>query len=108
MSASDLKLLERKLMREINAREQAEKLLEEKSLALYESNTQLKEVNGKLKTILEEKSNTLFRRELEYKSLVENINDIICKTDLLGTISYVNPIVETILGYEGHEVVGKT
>lgn len=108
MSAEDYRLLKRKLNREINAREQAEKLLEEKSLALFESNTQLKEVNGTLKNLLQEKSNTLFRREQEYKSLVENINDIICKTDLEGTISYVNPIVETILGYAPHELIDKT
>ena len=44
--SKEFELIQRKLEREKKARLQAEKLLEDKSLQLYESNQQLKSLNN--------------------------------------------------------------
>jgi PAS domain S-box-containing protein len=37
--------------------------------------------------------------EEKYRSLVENINDVVFNIDLNGTITYISPVAETITGY---------
>ncbi len=99
-------ILNRKFNREHKAREEAERLLEEKSLELYNANEKLKTVNLQLKNLVYNKTTELTEKELEYKSLVESINDIICRTKLDGTITFVNPIVTKITGYKPEEILG--
>lgn len=48
----------------------------------------------------------LIRSEELYRELVENINDIVFSLDLKGSFTYVNPVVEQVLGYKPSEVVG--
>ncbi len=104
----DLEILQRKIAREKIAREEAEKLLEEKSLELYESNQKLKSLNNTLKVLLEDSTDKLQKTEQEYQSLVESINDIICKTSLDGIITYLNPVAEATMGYSNKELLGKS
>ncbi len=42
----------------------------------------------------------------EYRNLVENLNEVIFKTDRLGTIEYISPQVENMLGYSPAELIG--
>jgi PAS domain S-box-containing protein len=42
----------------------------------------------------------------EYRNLVENLNEVIFKTDRLGTIQYISPQVENMLGYSPAELIG--
>jgi len=46
--------------------------------------------------------------EERFRSLVETINDWIWETDANGTYTYTGPRVKELLGYEPHEVIGKT
>ncbi|MBI9062274.1 MAG: response regulator [Marinilabiliaceae bacterium] len=104
----DADILKRKLEREQTAREEAENLLEAKSLALYESNQKLQALNQTLSLLVDERTDKLKMREQEYKALVESINDIICKTDLQGRITYVNPVAITTIGYSQEAIMGQT
>jgi two-component system, cell cycle sensor histidine kinase and response regulator CckA len=46
--------------------------------------------------------------EEQYRSLVENINDVVYNMDSSGTISYMSPVVETITGNGSDEYIGKS
>jgi PAS domain S-box-containing protein len=45
--------------------------------------------------------------ERKYRSLVENINDMIYNVDTAGNIIYVSPVTERLTGYKHQEVVGR-
>jgi len=45
--------------------------------------------------------------ELKYRNLVENINDVVYKVDNDGTIKYISPRIEKIIGYTADEITGK-
>ncbi len=86
--------LEKRIVREKKARQQAEQLLEEKSRALYDLNKHLEE-NARL-----------------LEATVVNANDgvIITNADLENgpEIIYVNEAFTKISGYEAEEAIGKT
>jgi PAS domain S-box-containing protein len=48
----------------------------------------------------------LQKSESRFRELVENLNDVIFSIDLNGTISYVSPPIERVLGYSPSELVG--
>ncbi|MFT5283214.1 MAG: diguanylate cyclase (GGDEF)-like protein/PAS domain S-box-containing protein, partial [Yoonia sp.] len=48
----------------------------------------------------------LLESEARYRSLVENIPDVIYKTDLEGNITYVSPSVYLVAGYTVNESIG--
>jgi PAS domain S-box-containing protein len=97
--SSEIEILKRKIDRERASRIEAEKLLEVKSLELYDA-------NKRLSNLLESRTKKLRTSEKEYQTLIENINEIICKTTLSGTITYINPIVTSLTGYKHSELVG--
>jgi len=101
-----LEIIERKLERANLARKEAERLLEKKSLELYDSNLKLKQLNEKLGTLVEIRTDELRKSELEYQTLVESISDILCRVSLDGIITYINPIVTELIGYEMDELMG--
>jgi PAS domain S-box-containing protein len=45
--------------------------------------------------------------EEEYRDLVENISDVIYALDLEGRVTYISPVVESLLGYSVPEVLGQ-
>lgn len=49
----------------------------------------------------------LEEREREYRRLVESARDIICRCDLEGRLTYVNPIAEEATGYDREELIGR-
>ncbi|MFB3895538.1 MAG: PAS domain S-box protein [bacterium] len=49
----------------------------------------------------------LQKSEETYRSLVENINDVIFTLDLQGKITYISPAIERIAGYTVSDLVGK-
>ncbi|OIN59281.1 PAS domain-containing hybrid sensor histidine kinase/response regulator [Arsenicibacter rosenii] len=72
--AEEVELLKRRIQREINARKQAEKLLEEKSLELYRANEELKHMNTSLETAVKERTDSLLLSEMQYRSLIQNLH----------------------------------
>ncbi|HBD07849.1 MAG TPA: hypothetical protein DCZ69_06265 [Syntrophobacteraceae bacterium] len=52
-------------------------------------------------------SETLSESEEKYRDLVENINDAIYVVDDHGTVTYVSPAVEKVLGYPPQEIMGR-
>jgi PAS domain S-box-containing protein len=49
----------------------------------------------------------LHESEKKYRLLAENSRDIICLHDKDGTITYISPAVETILGYSAEKMIGQ-
>jgi len=65
-------------------------------------------VIGVLKDITErrEAEEALRKSEARFHALVQNALDIVMVTDAQGTIRYVSPSVERVLGYSPEEIVG--
>ena len=81
------------LEREKAARKQAEKILENKSIELYELTNQLKATNSQLEEILSEKTS-------ELKGVFENIVDAYVMMDLWGNVLKMNEAAKDLLGYD--------
>lgn len=107
-------------MREQNAREQSETLLEQKSLELWEANRQLKEnldeknkeleaLNAQLSVTLEDTSKELIESLKllhEYKKAID-YSTLVSMTDKRGIITYANDAFCKISGYSREELIGK-
>lgn len=78
---------------ERRARKETERILEERSLKLYQTNQELIELNTSIK--------------VKYKTLVEQANDIIFSVDSDGRCIFVNKAAERTLGYTKEELIGK-
>ncbi|APZ47487.1 histidine kinase [Polaribacter reichenbachii] len=96
MSQEKIDILERALLRQKTARKQAEKILEEKSLTLYNTSLQLKEVNKKLESLLDEKKS-------ELKGVFENINDAYLVIGIQGNVLKMNDVAEQLFGLDPTE-----
>ncbi len=92
MSQNKVDILERALERQKNARKEAEKILENKSLELYNTSQELKQVNEKLELLLKEKTSLL-------KGIFRNINDAYLIIDLKGNVLKMNKQSQDLFGY---------
>lgn len=92
MSQNKTDILERALQRQKNARKEAEKILEHKSLELYNTSQELKSVNERLSNLLKEKTSQL-------KGIFNNINDPYLVIDLKGNVLKMNKFSKDFFGY---------
>ncbi|MBC7568551.1 MAG: PAS domain S-box protein, partial [Spirosoma sp.] len=99
-------LFKRRFTREKAARIQAEAILEEKALALYNANSQLLHLNEHLEQQIRDKLAELAQSEQRYRQLIESIQDIIYKISPEGCFTFVSPVVERLLGYKEDEFIG--
>ena len=83
MSQNQIDILQRALLREKEARKQAEKILEEKSKFLYEANTKLERLYANLES-------DYTRTNSQLQGVFENIVDAYVITDLNGNILRMN------------------
>ncbi|MGV3558197.1 PAS domain S-box protein [Larkinella arboricola] len=96
--------LEHQLSLEQKARQQAEAVLAEREQQLRDANEQLqilretRAVYGNVREI--PKSENLYRH------VIESVQDIIFTTTLDGFFTFVNPVVESCLGYSEAEIIG--
>ena len=71
---------------------------------------QLVGVRGTAQNITTQKRLELELRgsEERYRSLVEDINDVLFGVDLDGQISYISPVITSLSGYHPDEVIGRS
>lgn len=96
MSDKRIEILERSLAREKKARKEAEKILENKALELYNLSQQLKESNNTLESLLAKK-------DLELKGVFKNIADAYCVMDMYGNVLEMNDATFELLDYNSRE-----
>lgn len=80
-----------------------EQIVEERTAALQTTNEKLAQEIEWRKTTEE----ALRESEEKYRDFVVNINDAIYSFDKGGTVSFVSPPIENILGYRPDEIIGK-
>ncbi len=96
MSIKEIEILQRALERQKKARKQAEKILEEKSLELFNISQELKVVNEQLEDLLDEKDSQL-------KGIFENINDAYLVMDVNGNVLKMNDVAVELFGFDVNE-----
>ncbi|CAM3566900.1 PAS domain-containing sensor histidine kinase [Zobellia roscoffensis] len=92
-SSKEVQLLKKALERQKKARQQAERILEQKSTELYETAARLKEANGKLENLLTEKVS-------ELDGVFVNIIDPYVVMDLTANVIKMNGSAKEFLGYD--------
>jgi PAS domain S-box-containing protein len=92
MENTKIAILERALLREKEARKQAERILEEKSLELYELNSRLKKI------LKEDRVNLQCPEEFRIRDF-EFLNDAYLMIDLSGNVLKMNEAAFTLLEY---------
>jgi PAS domain S-box-containing protein len=107
MSEGKIQLLERRFIREKLARKEAERILEEKAIELFNANSQLKSLNESLESQVEKGAEDLRVSRLRYKNFIETAKEIIYETTSKGYITYANPFASTLLSFSNKEFVGK-
>ena len=93
ITQNKIDILERALLRQKTARKHAEKILEDKSLALFYTSQKLKEANQQLESLLGEKNSQL-------KGVFENINEAYLVMDIQGNVIKMNDVAEKFFGFE--------
>ena len=93
MSKEEVALLKRALERQVQARKQAEKILESKSKELYDTVHYLKEDNTRLKGLLQEKTS-------ELEGVFFNIPDPYLVINLKGQVIKMNEASKSFLGFD--------
>lgn len=58
-------------------------------------------------TPIRESEKALQETEARYRALIENISEVVYETDAAGTVSYISPSIERVLGYSQEEITGK-
>ncbi len=99
-------MLNRRLQRERAARKQAEDILEEKALELYEANKALLSLNATLEEQVVHRSEQLAKSEERYRTLVERSADIFFNVDDKGYFQYMNETGISRFGYTEEEIIG--
>ena len=97
MSQEQIDILRRALDREKAARKQAEKILEEKSAELYNSNKKLERLNTDLESLLT-------RTDSQLQGVFENIVDAYLIMDLNGNILKMNDAALNLLEFNDNKV----
>ncbi|MEP1410941.1 MAG: PAS domain S-box protein, partial [Maribacter dokdonensis] len=95
MDSKEVVLLKKALERQKRARQQAEKILEEKSHELYEVASHLRESNAKLENLLSEKTS-------ELDGVFINIIDPYVVMDLSFNVVSMNLSAKNFLGYDNN------
>ncbi len=97
---TELKKLENELR---EYRNQLEEMVDERTTELSRANEVLRIENVERRKVLE----ALGKSEEKFRTIFENVADVICYTDNRGRILDVNSRIEDVFGYRPEEVTGK-
>jgi PAS domain S-box-containing protein len=100
-------LLKRRFDREQKARQQAERVLEEKAWELYTANQQLKFLNENLAQQVQQGIAELQEKDARFRELIDSVQDIIYRISPEGFFTFMNPMIEVKLGYTASEIIGQ-
>jgi len=103
----ELTLLKKKLEREKLARKQAESILEHKAIELFKANESLRELNQNLEAEIAIRTKSLAQSEEQYRTVVEQVHDIIYRIDSEGYFLFINKIGIKKFGYSESEIIGR-
>lgn len=103
----EIEVLKRKIEREKQARQQAEKLLEAKALDLYRANENLKKLNESLERQVKERTEALQYSEEKYRGILENMDLGLIEVDNQDIIRKAYKRFCELTGYEEHELIGQ-
>ncbi|WP_298484385.1 PAS domain-containing sensor histidine kinase [uncultured Maribacter sp.] len=101
MDSKEVILLKKALERQKKARQQAERILEEKSKELYDASLHLKQTNKVLENLLDQKT-------AQIDNVFVNIIDPYLIMDLKGNIIKMNSAAEEFLGFSKEENIKLT
>jgi two-component system, sensor histidine kinase len=99
--------LKQELERERQARQRAEELLELKSSELIHAMQELEAVHHSVESRVKTLTDAVFIEANAYRELVENVSDIIYRSDITGCFTYVNPTAIRMTGYSEEELIGR-
>jgi len=76
---------------------------------VYDSNGKISGFEGILRDITQRKQAEEMLREAEqkYRTLIENLNEIIYRLDNKAVVTYISPNIEMLSGYKADEVIGR-
>lgn len=87
------------LQKEVHQRNEAQKRLQRQKGKIEEMVTQ--------RTVqLKNANEALGKSKEKFKELVENINDALYTIDREGIITYISPVIESVLGYRPKDLIG--
>ena len=66
----------------------------------------LRRQKAKVEEIVMQRTAQLAQSEEKYRELVENINDVLYAVDRQGIITYISPVIESVLGYRSDDLIG--
>ena len=104
---TELELIKKKLKREQRARKQAEQILEQKALELYDANEQLRTLNEALEQKVAKRTVELRRSEEKYRGIIENMELGLLEVDLEHKIIHAYDWFCDFTGYSKEELIGK-
>ena len=93
MGNPKIEILQKALAREKLARKEAEKILEEKSLELYDKREELISINENLSKVIDQKT-------IEFKGIFDNIIDSYILMDLHGNVLKMNKPAADLFGFD--------
>ncbi len=104
---NEINVLKRRILRERMARKEAEAILEQKALELYEANEGLRQLNENLEQKVAKRTQELKRSEEKYRGIIEGMELGLLETDLEHNIVRAYDWFADMTGYKPDELEGK-
>lgn len=101
----DPSIYKKALQREREARKEAEKILEDKAVELYNANQRLQKLNSELEKELEERIESFKQSEIRFSKVISEATDIIYNSTLLGDFTFVNKKATILTEFSEEELL---